>query len=112
MAFQNRMRYSKNELPNLLQSKAPAKKIKKPNEGGKNRTFDFCHNRQNWTTNTQNLTSVFKTGRPTQKNQKSDFSSHNNNLISHFRFSSSQATQAHSQPRMVTNSGSNKRIHR
>ncbi|KAI5672692.1 hypothetical protein M9H77_13056 [Catharanthus roseus] len=137
MALQNSIRCPKNGLPILLQSRVPAKQIKKLDEAGKNRTSNFSHNKQNRTTNTHNETTITeksddwflcKRGNRDILMQKTDEEVefrysikhseqwmsliHKNNLISNSRFSPSQAAQARSQPRMATNSGNNRRIHR
>ncbi|KAI5667472.1 hypothetical protein M9H77_17325 [Catharanthus roseus] len=113
------MRCPKNGLPILLQSKHA--KIVRPIFASKrqNRTT----NSQNQTTNTKNQTISFcvKQGNrdiqtPKMDEEETGFIwislTHKNNLISHSRFSLSQVTQARSQPRMATNGGSNRRIHR
>ncbi|KAI5659418.1 hypothetical protein M9H77_28211 [Catharanthus roseus] len=111
MALQNRMRCSKNRLPILLKSKTESD----------DRYSKSDVRFQNRTTNTEKLDDWFlykrgeqryKTGFPIKLSEQWMSLTHKNNLISHSRFSPSQATQACSQPRMATNGGSLRRIHR
>ncbi|KAI5671428.1 hypothetical protein M9H77_11792 [Catharanthus roseus] len=118
MALQNQMRCPKNGIPILLQSNLTKDRIGRPTlktgrPTQKNHTTGFCVKEGNRDIRTPKTTGFALKFRFLNKPSEQWMSlTHKNNLISHSRFSPSQATQARSQPKMVTNGGSGRRIDR